>query len=247
MSVDTPYGPPSDPVTVAELSGTGQSPSSPGTAVTTAFRPTASRTAPTCGRCARWAYVRSSRPAPSAGCVPSSAPARSSCPTSSSTARAVACRRSTTRARCTSRSPTRTAPTAARRRSTPRRTNGIATTNAGTMVVVEGPRFSTRAESRWYTAIGGAVVNMTGHPEAVLARELALCYTDDRAGHRPGRGRRGRPRRDPGGGVPGLRREHRAAARPAAWTPSPRCRDSDRDCPCPHALDGIELPITLPE
>ena len=47
----------------------------------------------------------------------------------------------------------------------------------GTMVVVEGPRFSTRAESRWYTAIGGAVVNMTGHPEAVLARELALCYT----------------------------------------------------------------------
>jgi 5'-methylthioadenosine phosphorylase len=47
----------------------------------------------------------------------------------------------------------------------------------GTMVVVEGPRFSTRAESRWYTSIGGAVVNMTGHPEAVLARELALCYT----------------------------------------------------------------------
>lgn len=47
----------------------------------------------------------------------------------------------------------------------------------GTMVVVEGPRFSTRAESRWFTAIGGAVVNMTGHPEAVLARELALCYT----------------------------------------------------------------------
>jgi 5'-methylthioadenosine phosphorylase len=47
----------------------------------------------------------------------------------------------------------------------------------GTMVVIEGPRFSTRAESRWYTSLGGAVVNMTGHPEAVLARELALCYT----------------------------------------------------------------------
>src|SRR5258705_1053741 len=47
----------------------------------------------------------------------------------------------------------------------------------GTMVVIEGPRFSTRAESRWYTSIGGSVVNMTGHPEAVLARELALCYT----------------------------------------------------------------------
>ena len=42
--------------------------------------------------------------------------------------------------------------------------------DGGTMVVVEGPRFSTRAESRWFTAIGGSVVNMTGHPEAVLAR-----------------------------------------------------------------------------
>jgi 5'-methylthioadenosine phosphorylase len=54
--------------------------------------------------------------------------------------------------------------------------HGIETTS-GTMVVVEGPRFSSRAESRWFTAMGGAVVNMTGHPEAVLARELALCYT----------------------------------------------------------------------
>jgi 5'-methylthioadenosine phosphorylase len=50
-------------------------------------------------------------------------------------------------------------------------------THDGTMVVVEGPRFSTRAESRWYTAMGGAVINMTGHPEAILARELAVCYT----------------------------------------------------------------------
>jgi 5'-methylthioadenosine phosphorylase len=49
--------------------------------------------------------------------------------------------------------------------------------DGGTMVVVEGPRFSTRAESRWYAAAGGSVINMTGHPEAVLARELALCYT----------------------------------------------------------------------
>jgi 5'-methylthioadenosine phosphorylase len=49
--------------------------------------------------------------------------------------------------------------------------------DGGTMVVVEGPRFSTRAESRWYAALGGTIVNMTGHPEAVLARELALCYT----------------------------------------------------------------------
>ena len=44
------------------------------------------------------------------------------------------------------------------------------------MVVIEGPRFSTRAESQWYAAQGWSLVNMTGHPEAVLARELALCY-----------------------------------------------------------------------
>jgi 5'-methylthioadenosine phosphorylase len=54
---------------------------------------------------------------------------------------------------------------------------GFALVDGGTMVVIEGPRFSTRAESRWYAQIGGTVVNMTGHPEAVLARELALCYT----------------------------------------------------------------------
>jgi 5'-methylthioadenosine phosphorylase len=49
-------------------------------------------------------------------------------------------------------------------------------TDGGTMVVIEGPRFSTRAESRWYAAQGWSLVNMTGHPEAVLARELGLCY-----------------------------------------------------------------------
>ncbi|MCX4751334.1 S-methyl-5'-thioadenosine phosphorylase [Kitasatospora sp. NBC_01287] len=49
--------------------------------------------------------------------------------------------------------------------------------DGGTLVVIEGPRFSTRAESRWFTANGWSVVGMTGHPEAALARELGLCYT----------------------------------------------------------------------
>lgn len=48
--------------------------------------------------------------------------------------------------------------------------------DGGTMVVVEGPRFSTRAESQWFARQGWTLVNMTGHPEAVLARELELCY-----------------------------------------------------------------------
>jgi 5'-methylthioadenosine phosphorylase len=49
-------------------------------------------------------------------------------------------------------------------------------TSGGTMVVVEGPRFSTRAESQHYAAQGWSLVNMTGHPEAVLAREMRQCY-----------------------------------------------------------------------
>jgi len=49
--------------------------------------------------------------------------------------------------------------------------------DGGTLVVVEGPRFSTRAESRWHRSMGASIVGMTGHPEAVLARELGLCYT----------------------------------------------------------------------
>jgi 5'-methylthioadenosine phosphorylase len=47
----------------------------------------------------------------------------------------------------------------------------------GTLVVIEGPRFSSRAESQWYAASGASIIGMTGQPEAALARELALCYT----------------------------------------------------------------------
>jgi 5'-methylthioadenosine phosphorylase len=52
----------------------------------------------------------------------------------------------------------------------------IPVVDGGTVVVIQGPRFSTRAESRWFTAMGAAVVNMTQYPEAWLARELELCY-----------------------------------------------------------------------
>lgn len=55
--------------------------------------------------------------------------------------------------------------------------NGWEPVDGGTMMVIEGPRFSTRAESRWFSELGFALVNMTGHPEAVLARELEIAYT----------------------------------------------------------------------
>jgi len=46
----------------------------------------------------------------------------------------------------------------------------------GSVVVIQGPRFSTRAESRFYAGAGLDVINMTQYPEAYLARELGICY-----------------------------------------------------------------------
>lgn len=53
---------------------------------------------------------------------------------------------------------------------------GVAARDGGTMVVINGPRFSTRAESDWFRRMGWHVVNMTGYPEAVLAAEAGLSY-----------------------------------------------------------------------
>ena len=54
---------------------------------------------------------------------------------------------------------------------------GVTVHERGTVVVIQGPRFSTRAESQWFSAAGWSVVNMTQYPEAALARELGICYS----------------------------------------------------------------------
>jgi 5'-methylthioadenosine phosphorylase len=116
---------------------------------------------------------------------------------------------------------------------------------SGTLVVIDGPRFSTRAESRWYAAQGWTLVGMTGHPEAVLARELAVCYTtlalvtDTDAGV------------DEGDGVTqaevfevfgkNMSRLRELVAKIIAAFPAER-----EDDLCAHALDGIRLPFELP-
>ena len=46
----------------------------------------------------------------------------------------------------------------------------------GTVITIEGPRFSTRAESNMFRTIGGDVINMSTVPEVVLAREAGMCY-----------------------------------------------------------------------
>lgn len=116
--------------------------------------------------------------------------------------------------------------------------------DGGTMVVVEGPRFSTRAESRWFAAQGWSLVNMTGHPEAVLARELEFCYaaialvTDLDAGI------------DAGSGVRAVDAFAEFARNigplkdlvRAAIAAAPR----ERHCACTRVHEGVQLPITLP-
>ncbi|MBN2405773.1 MAG: S-methyl-5'-thioadenosine phosphorylase [Coriobacteriia bacterium] len=53
---------------------------------------------------------------------------------------------------------------------------GIRAHRSGTVVVIQGPRFSTRAESKWFASQGWEVINMTQYPECYLARELEICY-----------------------------------------------------------------------
>lgn len=116
--------------------------------------------------------------------------------------------------------------------------------DGGTMVVIEGPRFSTKAESRWFAGIGGTIVNMTGHPEAVLARELAICYTAIALVTDHDAGVEGQPAvthaevfKVFADNTDKLRAILLAAVAALPLT---------RTCPCPGALDGIELPLQLP-
>ncbi|WP_182882988.1 S-methyl-5'-thioadenosine phosphorylase [Microbispora sp. H10949] len=116
--------------------------------------------------------------------------------------------------------------------------------DGGAMVVVEGPRFSTRTESQWYARQGWSLVNMTGHPEAVLARELALCYTpvalvtDFDAGiDAESAVSQAEVFRVFSANIERLRGLLREVV---------RALPTERNCLCAHAHDGIELPITLP-
>ena len=53
---------------------------------------------------------------------------------------------------------------------------GLPVHESGTVVTIQGPRFSTKAESEWFNKMGWATVNMTQYPECYLARELEICY-----------------------------------------------------------------------
>ncbi len=55
---------------------------------------------------------------------------------------------------------------------------GITMHDGGTCVIIQGPRFSTGAESRWFTKMGWSVVTMTQYPECALALEQEICYVN---------------------------------------------------------------------
>ena len=56
--------------------------------------------------------------------------------------------------------------------------HGIPLHERGTVVVIEGPRFSTKAESKWFSDAGWEVINMTQYPEAYLCRELGMAVVN---------------------------------------------------------------------
>lgn len=55
--------------------------------------------------------------------------------------------------------------------------HGVTLHEGGTYVCIEGPQFSSLAESNWYRSLGGGVIGMTNMPEAKLAREAQIAYT----------------------------------------------------------------------
>jgi 5'-methylthioadenosine phosphorylase len=129
------------------------------------------------------------------------------------------------------------------------RTAGKNMVDAGTLVVINGPRFSSRAESLWHQQAGWTVVGMTGMPEAGIARELAMCFTtialvtDHDAGVDGGEAvTHEEVLKVFAHSLDGLKAVIRSTigAMPAAED------DASATCPCRRSLDGLRLPITLP-
>jgi 5'-methylthioadenosine phosphorylase len=121
--------------------------------------------------------------------------------------------------------------------------------DGGTLVVINGPRFSSRAESLWHQQAGWTVVGMTGMPEAAIARELAMCFatvalvTDHDAGVDGGQGvTHDEVIKVFASSLEGLKSVLKSAI---GAMPAPE-DDASATCPCRRSLDGLRLPLTLP-
>lgn len=127
--------------------------------------------------------------------------------------------------------------------------SGLVHQLGGTLVVINGPRFSSRAESRWHQGAGWDLVGMTSMPEAAIARELALCYTqvamvtDLDAGVEHGEGvTHSEVLEVFARSMPGFK----ALVADAVGRLPEHTDDATATCPCRRALDGRALPFELP-
>jgi 5'-methylthioadenosine phosphorylase len=116
---------------------------------------------------------------------------------------------------------------------------GIDVHDRGTAVVIQGPRFSTRAESAWFQAQGWSVIGMTAYPEAPLARELELCYANISlvTDYDVGVGDAAPVTHDE---VLRVFTENNARLRDLLFAVIPALPEK-RDCPCATALTGARL------
>ena len=126
---------------------------------------------------------------------------------------------------------------------------GLEVADSGTLVVINGPRFSSEAESAWHQQAGWTVVGMTGMPEASIARELAMCFTtialvtDHDAGVDGGEA----VTHEEVLAVFGRNVDKLKAVLRSALAALPESEPDDTaGCSCRRALDGITLPFTLP-
>ena len=129
------------------------------------------------------------------------------------------------------------------------RAAGMSVVDTGTLVVINGPRFSSSAESLWHQQAGWTVVGMTGMPEASIARELAMCFTtialvtDHDAGVDGGEAvTHEEVLKVFARSIDSMKAVLKSTivAMPAAED------DATATCACRRSLDGLKLPITLP-
>ncbi len=127
--------------------------------------------------------------------------------------------------------------------------SGSPAVDGGTLVVVNGPRFSSRAESVWHRQAGGTLVGMTGMPEAGIARELAMCFTtialvtDHDAGVE---GQDVVTHADVLAVFAGNMERLKALLLDVIRRLPAAEPDDSASCACRRVLDGLPLPITLP-
>jgi 5'-methylthioadenosine phosphorylase len=110
----------------------------------------------------------------------------------------------------------------------------------GTVVTIQGPRFSTRAESKWYQAAGWEVINMTQYPEAYLARELEMCYANIALITDYDVGIEGETAAVSHEEVLRVFQSNIDKLRELLFELVPRI-PTERSCPCAHALEGARL------